>query len=119
MTETSTKNMSNFLKLVNLPEAEGLSQIELDLNRRAKIAYYAAGFFFLLSSAWSFSFAWLGDTIGMVITACFAVSLFVAIVLFRIRQTKFARIVWIVTSNLAVVLALIFTNPGEDIDLLF
>jgi len=55
----------------------------------------------------------------MVITACFAVSLFVAIVLFRIRQTKFARIVWIVTSNLAVVLALIFTNPGEDIDLLF
>jgi len=37
--------MSNFLKLVNLPEAEGLSQIELDLNRRAKIAYYAAGFF--------------------------------------------------------------------------
>ena len=49
--------MSNFLKLVNLPEAEGLSQIELDLNRRAKIAYYATGFFFLLSSAWSFSFA--------------------------------------------------------------
>ena len=52
--------MSNFLKLVNLPEAEGLSQIELDLNRRAKIAYYAAGFFFPVIQRMEFLFclAW-------------------------------------------------------------
>ena len=58
--------MSNFLKLINLPEAEGLSQIELDLNRRAKIpitlqdffsCYPAHGVFILLGlatlSVWS------------------------------------------------------------------
>ncbi len=111
--------MLNYLKLSNLPAVQGLSQASHDLSRKVHISYYVTVFFFLISSILSVNFALLEDTVGTIRCSLFSISLLIALVLFRIKQHKFARVVWVLSCNLAIVLALPFANPGEDRDLLF
>jgi len=92
---------------------------DIDLNRRGQISYFLAFFFLTISIIWLIVFTWLGDLIGIITYAFFGFNILIVLTLFRLNQSKIMRVFWLINCNIAILAALIFAHPGEDVDLLF
>ena len=92
---------------------------DIDLNRRVQISFFVAFFFLFISASWFLAFVWLGDLVGILICSLFSLDIMIFIALFLFYRSKFVHFFWLVNCNVAILTALIFVNPGEDVDLLF
>ena len=102
-----------------MPVSELPSMIEIDRERRVRFSQLAVQAIVIVATCWAMIMILLGDFAGFAIAGSVAGLYGLSLLLFWFRFDTIARAFWLVNAILTMVLGIIVSEHGTQVDLLF
>lgn len=99
--------------------AFGMTDREIDLQRRMLVSRLAVIVVVILASSWLLTFVYLGESMGMLICGGVTALYLFCGGLFYLGYNFMGRLIWINGATASAVVGLVFGESSVDIDLLF
>ena len=102
-----------------MPVSELPNMIEIDRERRVRFSQLAVQAIVIVATCWAMMMILLGDLAGFAIAGSVAGLYGLSLLLFWFRFDTIARAFWLVNAILTMVLGIIVSEHGTQVDLLF
>jgi signal transduction histidine kinase/CheY-like chemotaxis protein len=102
-----------------MPVSELPNMIEIDRERRVRFSQLAVQVIVIVATCWAMMMILLGDLAGFAIAGSVAGLYGLSLLLFWFRFDTIARAFWLVNAILTMVLGIIVSEHGTQVDLLF